>query len=72
VISENFSIIYYIYLCIPGLFNNAVTSFGYIAVNGTKVNEVQTMWKDVVMALFEIVEVHLPGGTKKNHKEPKS
>jgi hypothetical protein len=35
-------------------------------------NELKRIWKEVIMASFEVLFQHLPGGTEKNHKKLQS
>jgi hypothetical protein len=35
-------------------------------------NELERMWKEKVMACFEILSWHLPGGTEETHEKPQS
>jgi hypothetical protein len=35
-------------------------------------NELEKMWKEVVMAYFKILSEHLPEGTEENHVKPQS
>jgi hypothetical protein len=46
----------YVVLFIYGILNNAVSSSDYIGLNGKSMNnEEERMWKEVVMALIEIM-----------------
>jgi hypothetical protein len=31
-------------------------------------NELERMWKEAVISKFKVLSLHLPGGTKENHK----
>jgi hypothetical protein len=33
------------------------------------INELETMWKEVVVTCLKILPQHLPGGTKENHEK---
>jgi hypothetical protein len=35
-------------------------------------NELETMWKEAVMAAFKVISWHLPRGTEENHEKPQS
>jgi hypothetical protein len=35
-------------------------------------NELERMWKEVVMSLFEVLYRYLLGGTEENHEKPQS
>jgi hypothetical protein len=32
-------------------------------------DELERIWKEVVVAYFKVLSWHLPGGTEKNHKK---
>jgi hypothetical protein len=53
--------IWLIYLFICDLFNIAVSTSGYIALNGR-------MNKEAVMAHFRVLSWNSPGGAEENHK----
>jgi hypothetical protein len=36
------------------------------------INELESMWKEAVMAEFKVLYQNLPGVTKENHKNPQS
>jgi hypothetical protein len=57
--------ILFIYLFIY-LFNNAFSSSDYITSDHRKINELRvgTMWKEMVVAKFSVLSLHLRGGTE--------
>jgi hypothetical protein len=44
------TVIYFIYLCMYGLINDAVSSSDNIVSSGRMISELERMWKEVVMA----------------------
>jgi hypothetical protein len=62
------------YLFIYSLFNDAFIISDYIASNERMIvnNELESMWKEAVMAQFKVLSRHLPGGTDEIHEKPRS
>jgi hypothetical protein len=53
-------------------FNYAVSTVLYIVLNGrtTMNNELERMWKEAVMAQFEVLSQYLPADTEETIEEP--
>jgi hypothetical protein len=64
-----FMMLLFIYLFIHGFFNDIVSISDCIVSNGRMManNELEKMWKKEVMASFDLLPQHLPGGTEENH-----
>lgn len=51
---------------ICGLFDT-VSNPDYVALNIRMINEMERMWKEVIMACFKELSQHLPERTEENH-----
>jgi hypothetical protein len=62
----------FIYLFICSLFNNACSSSDYIASNERMIvnYELEMTLKEAAVASFNVLSLHLPGGTEENHEKP--
>jgi hypothetical protein len=57
--------------CVYSLFNDAVSSSYYVALNYGTNNELEKIWKEVVLTYFKVLSWHLIEATEKNHEHPK-
>jgi hypothetical protein len=62
--------ILFVLVFITYLFNDTVHSWDYIALNDRMIMNIdlERMWKEAVVAWFEVLCRHLPGGTEENHQ----
>lgn len=50
------------------LFEDAVCSSDYIPSNDTTVNDLERIWKEAVVATFQLLSIYLRGKTEKNRE----
>jgi hypothetical protein len=56
---------YRVILC---LWNDAFQQYGYEALNGGKICQVEKVWKEKIVAYFKTVSKKLYGGAEKIHE----
>jgi hypothetical protein len=50
---------------------DVISSSYHIASNGRMITELETVWKRAVVAWYEALSRHLPGGTEENDGRPR-
>jgi hypothetical protein len=54
------------------VFNDAFISPDSISSDGKMIIKLHWMWKEMVVACFEVVSLHLAEGNEENHEKPQS